>query len=96
MIQSGRTASEVTRLFEPLPQIMRKVRINGGAPLQDRRVKAEIEAAKSELGEAGRLLIRESGTEPVIRVMAEGEDEALVGKLVNHLVETIDAVARRG
>ena len=96
VIQSGRTASEVTRLFEPLPQIMRNVRTNGGAPLEDKRVKAEIEAAKSELGEAGRVLIRPSGTEPVIRVMAEGEDEALVGKLVNHLVETIDAVARRG
>ena len=96
VIQSGRTASEVTRLFEPLPQIMRNVRTNGGQPLEDQRVKAEIEAAESELGEAGRLLIRKSGTEPVIRVMAEGEDEALVGKLVNNLVETIDAVARRG
>ena len=96
IIQSGRTASEVTRLFEPLPQIMRNVRTNGGTPLEDQRVKAEIEAAESELGKAGRVLIRASGTEPVIRVMAEGEDEAQIGKLVNHLVETIDAIARRG
>ena len=83
------------RLFAPMPQLLRNVRFEGGGPLQDAlenaTVQAAIRDAEAELGTAGRLLIRKSGTEPLIRVMAEGEDEAQVGRIVDQLVTTIGA-----
>ena len=93
VVQSDRPASEVTRLFEPLPQLLRNVRFNGGAPLEDDQVVAAIRAGESQLGSAGRLLIRKSGTEPLIRVMAEGEDEGLVDKVVGQICQTIERQA---
>ncbi|MGH6619909.1 MAG: phosphoglucosamine mutase, partial [Alphaproteobacteria bacterium] len=77
--ETQRPVSEVCRVFEPVPQLLRNVRINGGFPLEDASVKSAIVAAEAELGKSGRLLIRPSGTEPVIRVMAEGDDPAMVG-----------------
>ncbi|GAB4229538.1 MAG: phosphoglucosamine mutase [Kiloniellaceae bacterium] len=93
VVQADRPASEVTRLFEPLPQLLRNVRFNGGAPLEDDKVKAAIRAGEDRLGNAGRLVIRKSGTEPLIRVMAEGEDEALVDQVVGDICQTIEARA---
>ena len=90
VVQSGKAASEVTRLFEPLPQLLRNVRFNGGAPLEDDRVLAAIRDGETRLGAAGRLVIRKSGTEPLIRVMAEGEDEALVDQVVGDICQTIE------
>jgi phosphoglucosamine mutase len=87
----GRPVSEVCRRFEPLPQLLRNVRFKGGRPLEDATVIRAIEAAKARLGTTGRMLIRPSGTEPVIRVMAEAEDKSLVDTLV---AEVCDAVAR--
>jgi phosphoglucosamine mutase len=87
----GRPASEVCHRFEPLPQVLRNVRFNGGRPLENETVKAAIAAATARLGAAGRLVIRPSGTEPVIRVMAEAEDRTLVDTLV---AEVCDAVAK--
>jgi phosphoglucosamine mutase len=87
----GRPASEVCHRFEPLPQVLRNVRFNGGRPLENETVKAAIAAATARLGAAGRLVIRPSGTEPVIRVMAEAEDRTLVDALV---AEVCDAVAK--
>ena len=78
VVQAARPASEVTNLFQPLPQLLRNVRFNGGAPLDDDRVRAAIRDGESRLGSAGRLVIRKSGTEPLIRVMAEGEDLSLI------------------
>jgi phosphoglucosamine mutase len=72
LVEAKRPASELLRQFEPLPQLLKNVRFNGGAPLDDERVKARIAAAETELAGHGRLLIRKSGTEPLIRVMAEG------------------------
>jgi phosphoglucosamine mutase len=94
LIQAGRPASETMRLFDPLPQLIRNVEINGGAPLDDRRVLAAIRDGEAALGDRGRLLIRKSGTEPLIRVMAEGEDESLIGRVVDDIVETLEAAAR--
>ena len=95
LIEAERPASEVMRLFAPMPQLLRNVRFEGGGPLQDAlenaTVQAAIRDAEAELGTAGRLLIRKSGTEPLIRVMAEGEDEAQVGRIVDQLVTTIGA-----
>jgi phosphoglucosamine mutase len=90
VVQAGKPASEVTRLFDPLPQLLRNVRFNGGAPLEDETVQAAIRDGESRLGQAGRLVIRKSGTEPLIRVMAEGEDEAVVGQVVGTICQTIE------
>ena len=86
----GRPASEVCHRFEPLPQLLRNVRFKGGRPLENENVVKTIEAARGRLGAGGRLVIRPSGTEPVIRVMAEADDRALVDALV---AEICDAVA---
>ncbi len=90
VVQSERPASEVTRLFDPFPQLLRNVRFNGGAPLEDDKVRAAIRDGETRLGDAGRLVIRKSGTEPLIRVMAEGEDEALVDQVVGDICQTIE------
>jgi phosphoglucosamine mutase len=89
----GRPASEVCRRFEPLPQILRNVRFKSGRPLEDERVVSAIRAARERLGQRGRLVIRPSGTEPVIRVMAESEDSALVDSLVSEVCEAVALAA---
>ena len=90
LVEAKKAASELLRQFEPLPQLLKNVRFNGGAePLEADSVRKRIAAAEAELEGKGRLLIRKSGTEPLIRVMAEGED----GKLVEEVVDSIcDAV----
>jgi phosphoglucosamine mutase len=93
VVSTGKTVSEVTRRFEPLPQILQNVRYANGSPLEDTRVVKAIDAGKAKLGEAGRLVIRPSGTEPVIRVMAEGDDERLVSTVVGDIVEAVRAAA---
>ena len=93
IVEENRPASAVTRVFDPLPQLLRNVRIDKGSPLEEASVKEAIEAAESDLDGKGRLLIRKSGTEPLLRVMAEGEDEALIGRVVGSLCETIEQAA---
>ncbi len=90
----GRSAREVCRMFTALPQQLKNVRFAGASPLGNKRVQQAILAAEQALNGVGRVLIRESGTEPLIRVMAEGEDEALVGRIVDELCATIAAVTR--
>ena len=89
----GRPASEVCRRFEPLPQLLRNVRFKGGRPLENEDVVKTIEAARARLGKEGRLVIRPSGTEPVIRVMAECGDAALVDALVAEVCEAVAKAA---
>ena len=91
LVEEARPASEVLNQFEPVPQLLKNVRFNGGAPLDSKQVKARIAAAEAELRGHGRLLIRKSGTEPVIRVMAEGDDEALVERLVDDICDAVAA-----
>jgi len=93
VVSTGKTVSEVTNRFEPLPQVLKNVRYAAGKPLEDSRVVKAIDAGKAKLGAAGRLVIRPSGTEPVIRVMAEGDDERLVSRVVGDIVEAVKAVA---
>jgi len=83
--------SEVCHCFDPLPQILKNVRYRSGDPLRQQTVVTAIEQARERLGEGGRLVIRPSGTEPVIRVMAEGDDRSLVVEVVD---EVVDAVSR--
>src|SRR3954447_22130345 len=78
LVEDGRPASELLHQFDPLPQLLKNVRFGGGAPLEKDSVKSAIASGEQKLQGTGRLVIRKSGTEPLIRVMAEGEDEALV------------------
>ena len=87
--RSNKPVSEIARKFEPVPQLLKNVRFAGGKPLESASVKAAIEDARNRLGTAGRLVIRPSGTEPLIRVMAEGDDERMVETVVNDLVGVI-------
>ena len=91
LVQSGKRASELLHLFDPVPQLLKNVRFAGGKPLEDARVKARIAEVEAQLNGRGRLVIRPSGTEPVIRVMAEGDDagevEAAVGAICDAVAE---------
>ena len=89
VVSAGKPVSEICRRFEPLPQVLQNVRYADGIPLENERVRAAIEEGKSRLGAAGRLVIRPSGTEPVIRVMAEGDDEKLVTDVVSEIVDAV-------
>jgi len=89
--QSGQKASQACRQFEPVPQLLKNVRYGGGDPLSTAPVQASIAAAEAELNGSGRLVIRKSGTEPVIRVMAEGDDEAIVTRVVDQICAEIEA-----
>ena len=89
IVETGRRASEVCCLFTPVPQRLRNVRFAKGDPLASIPVKRAIDDGQDRLGAAGRLVIRKSGTEPVIRVMAEGEDEELVAAIVDEICEAI-------
>ena len=88
---AGKPASEMLRLFEPLPQLLKNVRFAGGTPLETGPVKAAIADGEKRLSGTGRLVIRKSGTEPLIRVMAEGEDQALVEQVVDSICEAVKA-----
>ncbi len=91
--RQGRPVSEVCHCFEPLPQVLKNVRTDGGQPLTSPSVMVAIESARQRLGGAGRLLIRPSGTEPVIRVMGEGDDRKLVNEVVDDVVDALAKAA---
>jgi phosphoglucosamine mutase len=82
LVTSGKRASELLHLFDPVPQLLRNVRFAGGKPLENAQVKAAIADAEAQLEGKGRLVIRPSGTEPVIRVMAESDDAGEVEQVV--------------
>ena len=92
-VQVQRPVSEVCKRFDPLPQVLKNVRYREGKPLEDVKVLKAIEDGKIKLGSAGRLVIRPSGTEPLIRVMAEGDDEGLVNTVVGNIVSELQKVA---
>jgi phosphoglucosamine mutase len=93
LVRTGKPASELLHVFDPVPQLLRNVRYDGGAPLEDRQVKQAISAAEAELAGHGRLVIRASGTEPLIRVMAEGDDEGQVHRVVETICDAVRAAA---
>lgn len=90
--RTGKTVSQLCNRFEPVPQLLRNVRFSGGKPLEDATVVQAIADAEAELAHNGRLVIRPSGTEPLIRVMAEGDDREQVERIVNELVDVIGSV----
>ncbi|MFC7537572.1 phosphoglucosamine mutase [Sphingomonas sp. GCM10030256] len=91
MVDQGKPASELLRQFDPVPQLLKNVRFAGGAPLETDSVRRCIADAEAELGSKGRLVIRKSGTEPLIRVMAEGDDEAQVHDVVDRICAAVEA-----
>jgi len=91
LVEEGGKMSALSHAFAPVPQITRSVRYAGGKPLDKPQVRKAIEGAEARLNGAGRLVIRPSGTEPVIRVMAEGEDGTLIHSLVSEIAESIAA-----
>jgi phosphoglucosamine mutase len=90
VVRSGKPVSEVCRRFEPVPQILRNVRCANGKPLESSTVKAAIDAGRTRLSDRGRLVIRPSGTEPLIRVMAEGDDPVVVESVVGDIVSALE------
>ncbi|MDT8760045.1 phosphoglucosamine mutase [Sphingomonas psychrotolerans] len=93
LVRAGAAASEVLHRFDPLPQILKNVRFKGGKPLDDARVRDAIAGAEAELDGRGRLVIRASGTEPVIRVMAEGDDRGQVEAVVDRVCDAVREAA---
>jgi phosphoglucosamine mutase len=89
-VGQDRTVSEVGRPFEPLPQELRNIRHSGGQPLDDPHVKDAVASAEARLGSEGRVLVRNSGTEPVVRVMAEGTDHALVASVLDDITGALE------
>ncbi len=95
VVATGKPVSEVCARFTPLPQVLKNVRYANGKPLEDSRVRKAIEGAQIKLGEKGRIVIRPSGTEPVIRVMAEGDDVQLVNTVVGDIVDAVTVAAQQ-
>jgi phosphoglucosamine mutase len=94
LVERHAPASQLLRQFEPLPQLLKNVRFSAGAePLESDSVRKRIAAAEAELEGRGRLVIRKSGTEPLIRVMAEGDDPVIVDRLVNDICEAVRTAA---
>jgi phosphoglucosamine mutase len=91
LVVSGKPASEMLRQFEPLPQLLKNVRFKGKSPLDKENVQAAIAGGQARLNGQGRVVIRKSGTEPLIRVMAEGEDEGLVAQVVDDICAAVEA-----
>jgi phosphoglucosamine mutase len=92
LVEAGKPASELLNRFEPLPQLLKNVRFKGKPPLDRADVRAAIAAGEERLNGTGRVLIRKSGTEPVVRVMAEGEDEGLVRQVVDDICAAVEGV----
>jgi phosphoglucosamine mutase len=97
VVQTGQPASAVCSVFQPVPQILKNVRYTpmpgGGTPLDTAAVQAIVAEVESGLGEGGRLVIRKSGTEPLIRVMGEADDADLLARAVDRIA---GAVAEAG
>jgi phosphoglucosamine mutase len=89
----GRPVSEVCRRFDPLPQVLKNVRYRNGTPLELPAVQSAIAVAEQRLNGHGRLIVRTSGTEPVIRVMGEGDDKGLIEEVVDEIVEALTRAA---
>ncbi len=94
LVQAGKPVSEVCHLFDPAPQVLKNVKVENKAALESEPVLAAIKAGEKRLGNRGRLLVRASGTEPVVRIMAEGDEEAVIAAVVNDIAEAVVKAAK--
>ncbi|MCH1536727.1 MAG: phosphoglucosamine mutase [Amylibacter sp.] len=92
LVESKCSSSELVKVFEPMPQLLKNVRLNDTFSLDNLKVQDSIKAGEDAFGSIGRLLIRKSGTEPLLRVMGECEDPKLLKSVVDNIVETVDAI----
>jgi phosphoglucosamine mutase len=92
LVESKCTSSELIKVFEPMPQLLRNVMLNNSESLDNLKVKESIKAGEDAFGDIGRILIRKSGTEPLLRVMGECEDPKLLKAVIGNIVETVDAI----
>ena len=92
LVESDKPLSAMSKLFTPYPQLLKNVRYEGTSPLDDKDVQKAIEAAKAKLGNKGRVFIRKSGTEPLIRVMVEGEDEKTIAALAGDICKAMEKI----
>ena len=92
LVESKCTSSELIKVFEPMPQLLRNVRLNNSESLDNLKVKESIKAGENAFGDIGRILIIKSGTEPLLRVMGECEDPKLLKAVIGNIVETVDAI----
>ena len=92
LVESKCTSSELIKVFEPMPQLLRNVILNNSESLDNLKVKESIKAGEDAFGDIGRILIRKSGTEPLLRVMGECEDPKLLKAVIGNIVETVDAI----
>ncbi|MDC0146807.1 phosphoglucosamine mutase [Amylibacter sp.] len=92
LVESKCTSSELIKVFEPMPQLLRNVMLNNSESLDNLKVKESIKAGEDAFGDIGRILIRKSGTEPLLRVMGECEDPKLLKSVIGNIVETVDAI----
>ena len=93
LAQSSKPMSALARQFEPAPQVLKNVRFAGGKPLETKQVKAAIAEAEARLSGTGRIVVRASGTEPLIRIMAEGDDERMVKDVVKAIANAVEEAA---
>jgi phosphoglucosamine mutase len=93
LVTAGKPASELLHRFDPVPQLLKNVRFSGGKPLEHKDVMAAIAEGEATLNGRGRLVIRPSGTEPLIRVMAEGDDAGQVAQVVDMICDAVRAAA---
>jgi phosphoglucosamine mutase len=91
--KQDKPVSQVCHRFDALPQVLKNVRYRSGKPLENSKVRSAIKTAEQRLNGHGRLIVRPSGTEPVIRVMGEGDDKILVEEIVDNIVDALSAFA---
>ena len=93
LVQSGKKMSDLARQFEPVPQRLENIRFSGGKPLESDSVKGVIAKAQDRLGNSGRVVVRASGTEPLIRIMAEADDERMVTEVIGDIATAVKKAA---
>ncbi|MDB4147055.1 phosphoglucosamine mutase [Amylibacter sp.] len=92
LVESKLRSSELIKVFDPMPQLLKNVKLNNSDSLDNLKVQESIKAGEHAFGDLGRLLIRKSGTEPLLRVMGECEDPILLESVVGNIVETVNAL----
>ena len=90
-LEDGRPMSEAAHMFDPVPQILKNVRYKGANPMDSKAVQDAIADAQNQLGNAGRVFVRPSGTEPLLRIMIEGDDDTTINRLADGIAQVVES-----